>query len=107
MPPLPSRFNFLSLLCAIPQIQQDFTSCLAKTEAKRGAVIHAFLATQNGLATSKTRGLNVSNISKWVRRHQETEGWLKCGEQDDVPCFSDSATKEDVQLLMDIMHEGT
>jgi hypothetical protein len=98
MPLLPSRFDFLDYLYANPQIQQDFTPRTAQTEAKRGTVIYDFLATQNGLATSRTRGLNVTNISKGVRRHQEPGGLLQCREQDDWPCFSDIATKEAVHM---------
>ena len=74
MPPLPSRFDFLDYLHASPQIQQDFTPRIGKNEAKRGAVIHDFLATQNGLATSRIRGLNPTNMSKGVSCHQETGG---------------------------------
>ena len=106
MPLLPIRFDFLDYVYANPQIQQDSTSCIAKTEAKRGTVIHDFLATQNGIATSRTRGLNVTNISKWVRRHQES-GWVATVQRARrLAVHFKHCNKGGCSHAMDIMHEG-
>jgi len=106
MPLLPSRFDFLDYLNAIPQIQQDFTSCIATAEATRGVVIYDFLATQNGLDTSRTRGLNVTNISKWVRRHQGTGGVATVQRAGRLALLFGHCNKGGCSHALDIMHEG-
>ena len=107
MPQLPSRFDLPHYFNAIPQIQQDFTSSTARTEAKRGIILHEVVATPNGLATSIILGIKPSNISKWVRRHQETGGVAKMQRAGQLALLLDTATKEAVRVLLDIRHEGT
>jgi len=106
MPLLPSRFDSLDYLYANPQIQQDFTSWIAKTEATRGTAIYDFLATQNGLATLITRGLNVSNISKGVRRHQEPGGVATVQRAGRLTLLFGHCNKRGCSHALDIMHEG-